>query len=108
MLPIWLHSILLTLLITIAPAGLVIFTLAYSPARSFLGIDSPSDPLPILMFLGLPVVSHLLFRHALKARCKKCGGQAQFKGAIPSRYVCVDCGAAYKTQIGPVKLENRS
>jgi rRNA maturation protein Nop10 len=107
MLPIWLHSLLLSLLMTIAPAALVIFTLAYAPVRSFLGIDGANQPLPILMFLGLPVVCQLLFRYALKARCGQCGGQAKFQGAIPSRYVCVDCKTAYKTQIGPVKPEHR-
>ncbi|WP_311222186.1 MULTISPECIES: hypothetical protein [unclassified Acidovorax] len=92
---------------TIVPALVVIFVLAYAPARSFLGIAGPGDPLPILMFLGIPLAAHLVFRLALRARCAQCGGHTKFKGAIPSRYVCSRCGSSYKTQMGPVKLEHR-
>jgi ribosomal protein S27AE len=107
MLPIWLHSILLALLTTIAPALAVIFVLAHESARSFLGIDGANDPLPILIFFGVPIAAQVVFRLLVKARCVKCGGHATFKGAIPSRYVCTECGSSYKTQIGPVKLEHR-
>lgn len=108
MLPIWLHSILLGLLTTIVPALSVIFVLAYRPARSFFGIeDGPSDPLPVLIFLGIPIAAHVVFRVLVKARCMACGGHATVKGAIPSRYVCKKCGTSYKTQIGPAKLEHR-
>lgn len=108
MLPIWLHSLSLGLLTTIVPALTVIFVLAYRPARRFLGIeDGADDLLPVLIFLGLPIAAHLVFRLWLKARCVQCRGHAAFKGAIPSRYVCTRCGARYKTQIGPVKLEHR-
>lgn len=107
MIPIWLHSMLLTLLMTIVPALVVILTLSHAPLRLFLGIDGPSHPLPILIFLGLPIVGQLLFRYALKARCPQCGGRAKFTGAIPSRYSCTQCKAIYKTQIGPVKQQHR-
>ncbi len=58
-------------------------------------------------FLGLPVLSMLVFRYLTKARCKRCGGQAQFRAMLPSQYTCKACGAVHHTRISPVSLGNR-
>lgn len=79
MLPIWLHSILLTLLSTIAPALAVIFVLAHEPASSVLCIKGANDPLPLLIFFGGPIATQAVFRLLIKERCVKCDEHATFR-----------------------------
>lgn len=54
-------------------------------------------------FLGAGMVgfllSMMLFRFVISARCPKCGGGTKYRGGQPITYECAACGHIHETRV---------